>query len=95
MDTSHTYRTQAQACPCCMAILDAVTVVPGEEEGPPEPGSLTICAYCAAALEIKTPWLIVPLSRATLASLSPQERKMVKRGQAAVKLLISQRGNHL
>ena len=72
-----TYETPAMPCPACREPIDVSTTGQGDPS-PPEPGDLTVCGYCHAALrydkdlkpEVLTPQDIDELPEGHQAQLS-------------------------
>lgn len=59
-------------CPNCRSRLDGYTAL-GADNPAPNPGDLTVCAYCSAALEFVENGL-APLTRAKLDALPADAR---------------------
>lgn len=70
-----THDTPGGACPACRATLDACTGVTTDD--PPSAGDLSVCVYCASALELTGDgaWRIV--SKLELLAMDGEARDQV------------------
>ncbi len=61
MKVKHFDIPDAPSCPNCGKVLDSATSI--RSDGPPDPGALSVCMYCAALLQFQPALGLVRLAR--------------------------------
>lgn len=77
-------------CPCCGKLLDGFSNLSFDGQRP-GPGTLTVCAYCYANLQVKDGGGYLAVSKAELLALEPEARKMLERAGQVVRKMAADR----
>lgn len=72
-------------CTSCGRDIDAATAAGGEIT--PEPGDITVCAYCGAAMVFGKDLRVAPISRQLWATLGAEEKGHISRAQHIIRAM--------
>jgi len=76
--------TPLSSCPRCGELMSAAEALPGNSEGPPEPGCFTICGACAALLVFGQGLIVRQPTKDETDALDPEQRRRIVFGQNRV-----------
>lgn len=86
-------RTEAHPCPECNAVLSAAVHAAGGAARP-SPGDITVCVYCATALQYDEALQPQFLTQEVRATLEPDIARMLTLTQAQLQRAAELRGAH-